>query len=186
MANKIEITNAALIAVGSDIIASLSDQTTEAQVVNTIWDQARRSLLRANLWNFATKRVELAQSVTPPSFDYAYRYALPSDHIRTVQVFTDTDYKVENGFVVTNSERCQLKYIADIVDVNLWASDFCEVMSAKLAAEIAFPLTKDLKVSQLMYSLFQEKLQAAIWIDASEDIADNYQFDNSLLIGRQT
>lgn len=184
MASKIEITNAALVMVGSNTINSLSEQTTEAVVVNAIWDQVRRSLLRANLWNFATKRIELAQSATPPNFEYSYRYALPSDHLRTVQVFTDTDYKVENGFIVTNSERCQLKYIADTPDVNQWTSDFCEVMSAKLASDIAFPITKDLKVTQLMYSLFQSKLQAAIWIDSSEDIADSYQFENSILARR--
>lgn len=184
MASQVEISNAAIIAVGGDVIASLNDLTPEAITISAIWDQSRKTLLRANLWNFATKRVELAQSATPPGFDYLYRYALPSDNLRTVQVWSDDDYKVENGFIVTNSTTCYLKYVADITDVNQWTSDFCDVMSAKLAAEIAYAITKDKAVQTTLWQIYTAKFQSACWIDGSEDIQDNFQFEQSFLFSR--
>lgn len=184
MASQVEISNAAIIAVGADIISSLNEQTPEAISINAIWDQIRKTLLRANAWNFCVKRIELAQSAVPPNFNYEFRFALPSDNLRVIEVYTDDNYKIENGFIVTNSPTCHLKYIADIKDVNQWTSDFCDVMSARIAAEISYAITKDRGLTQALWQVYSSKLQSAIWIDGSEDIQDNFQFAHSLISTR--
>lgn len=184
MSSQVEISNAAIISIGADVISSLNEQTPEAITINAIWDQTRKALLRANAWNFAVKRVELAQSATPPNYDYDYRFALPSDNIRVLQIWSDDDYRIENGYIITNSKTCFLKYIADIKDVNQWTSDFVDVMSARLAAEIAYSITKDRLVSQQQWSIYNTKIQSALWIDATEDFQDNFQFESELLSSR--
>lgn len=172
MASQIEISNIALIALGADPISSLSETSPEAVAINVVWDVIRKGLLRLHPWNFAIKRVELAQSSTAPSHGYDYRYALPTDCLKVIQVYQDDDYKIENGFVVTNNIRCQLKYVADIKDTSVWTSDFTELMAEKLKAELAFGLTADKDLVKICTQLFAGKLEMARWNDASEDIED--------------
>lgn len=184
MSSQVEISNAAIIAVGGEIIASFNEHTPEAILIRTLWDQIRKNLLRLNSWNFAVKRVQLARSATPPNFDFSYRYALPYDNLRVLQVWTDDDYRIENGYITTNAETCFLKYIADIPDVNVWSSDFIDLMSARLSAEIAYAVTKDKGVTQMQWNVYTQKLNAALWLDSSEDIQDNFQFEHTLISAR--
>lgn len=184
MASQVEIANFAIIQLGGNPISSLTEDTNEAKVIKAIWDQSRRELLRTNSWNFAIKRQLLAQSVTPPGYDFSYRYALPSDLIRTIQVYNDSDYKIEGRFVITNSQSCSLKYVADIKDVNEWSSDFCSLMSMKLAADIAYAITKNETLAKSMYQAYTIKLTETRFADASEDIPDDFQFPNTLLSER--
>lgn len=186
MASQVEISNAAIIAVGGDIISSLNELTPEAVAINAVWNQVRKATLRSNNWKFAIKRQELAQSSTNPVYEYSYRYALPSDSLRILQVYADSDYKIERGFIITNSETCKVKYVSDVVDVNEWSSDFADAMSSRLAADIAYTITKDINVSRMQMSIFAGKIEAAKWIDGSEDIVDDFQFPSDLITARFT
>ncbi|BBL57002.1 hypothetical protein [Methylomonas koyamae] len=183
MASIVEISNVALIGLGENPISALTEQSTPAIAVNAHWNTVRRSLLRRHTWNFAIKRVDLARSTTPPNHAYQYRYALPTDNIRLVQVYTQADYKVEGSFIITNSDNCQIKYVADIIDVNQWTSDFTALMAANLQAEIAYSITKDKELQRQFYKVFVDKLQAAIWADASEDTEDEIPTDANGLVG---
>lgn len=183
MASQIEISNFALIALGADPISSLSEQTQEAISINIAWDISRKTLLRAHPWNFAIKRAELAQSASNPLYGYAYRYAIPSDFLRILQVYADTDYKLESGFILTNSPRAQLKYIADVKDTSQWSADFTDLMVEKLKAELAYVVTRDKALVETYTNLFSIKLNQARWADASEDIEDPFLYNQSDLIG---
>jgi hypothetical protein len=174
MASQIEISNFALIALGADPISSLSESTTQAVAINIVWDVCRRGLLRLHPWNFAIKRVELAQSSIKPSHGYEYKFALPSDCLKVIQVYKDEDYKVENNFVLTNSPTAKLKYVADIIDPWSWSVDFTELMTEKLKSELSFSITADKELVKLYHQTFQAKLDMARWNDASEDIEDSF------------
>jgi|688.fasta_scaffold191930_2 hypothetical protein len=183
MASIIEISNVALLGLGSDPISSLTEQSPNAVVVNAHWNTVRRGLLRKHTWNFAIKRQNLARSATPPNHAYDYRYALPADYIRLIQVYSQQDYKIEGLFVLTNDDACQIKYIADITDTNAWTTDFTELAVAKLQMEIAYAVTRDKDLTKLYSQLFSSKLADALWADASEDTEDDIPTDANGLIG---
>lgn len=181
MASPIEIINKALIDLGQSAITSFSEEIAGKYSLDVKWDMARKSLLRAHYWNFAMMRVELAQSSTAPAFGYSYKYALPVNCLRVVQVNRDDNYKLENGFILTNSPTCFLKYIADITDTLKWSSDFVELMAAKLAAELSFTVTRDKDLIPVFNSLYKNALEQARINDASEDIEDVFIGGTSLI-----
>ena len=54
--SKIEIANIALVGLRAAIINSFTDETTEANAVNVIWDNVRATELAKHPYNFAIKR----------------------------------------------------------------------------------------------------------------------------------
>lgn len=176
------ICNIALTSLGANPINNLSDGTAEAVLCVAAWDNARRSVLRMHPWNFAIKRVELAQETIPPAYDYQYSYLLPSDSVRVVQVFGDQDYRIERKRIITNSKTCFVKYVYDSEDIGLWDDSFKDLMAARLRMDLAFGVTRSNTAIQLASSIFQDKLRVAKGVDASEDIAETFgQFDNALV-----
>lgn len=183
MASIIEIANIALTGLGSEQISSLSEDTKEAILVNAHWNQVRRSLLRRNTWNFAIKRTSLARSTSTPEFGFTYKFALPIDCIRVLEVYTETNYKLENQFILTDNTDCYIKYISDITDTNQWTSDFTDLVAVKLQYEIAYGLTRDKEVQKQYFAIYEKKLAEALFADASEDISDPIPTDIHGLVG---
>jgi hypothetical protein len=185
MTSKIEIANLALTTLGATPISSLTENSKESILVNGMWDIHRRSLLRRNSWNFATKRVDIPRTINTPNHQYLYEYQLPSDFLRLIQPHNQSDYKIENNKLLSNSEITQIKYIADIEDTNLWSSDFVELFAAKLSAELAYPITRDKDVMRLYHSIYQDKLNYAIFADGNEDGIDEIPGNEDVLRARR-
>jgi hypothetical protein len=80
----IKICTTALQLVGAEEINSLSDETREARICNSLYGTLKRDLLQAHPWRFAIRQEELNRLVAVPLFGYAYAYALPADFLRFV------------------------------------------------------------------------------------------------------
>lgn len=182
MSSAIDIANSALVTLGESPISSFEDSTNTATVVSVKWDIIRRSTLALHTWNFALKRSYLARTEASPEYKYAYKYGVPSDCLRVVEVYLDQDYKRERRAIYTNNEECQIKYIADITTPEEWDPLFVEAVAAKLAVELAYTIPRASGLIQTMEELYQRRLAAARHVDTSEDIPDRLdQFDSSLL-----
>lgn len=80
MASIVGVCNAALQLIkNSKQITSLEQGTKEANACEIIFDEMRDATLEVHNWNFATKRVKLAQLTDTPEFEWDYAYQLPSD-----------------------------------------------------------------------------------------------------------
>ena len=80
MADQIEICNLALSNIGSaGAIEDIDEATKEAYTCKLHWDNCVRAALREHDWNYARRRVELASYGTPPTSEWSYQYAVPSD-----------------------------------------------------------------------------------------------------------
>ena len=95
---KIEICNHALLKVGADTIASLDvSQATDdgvifsAKLCNILFDQALVETLRLYPWNSATKRTQLTRLAEAPAFKYQFKYALPIDFVRVINLYASTE-----------------------------------------------------------------------------------------------
>ena len=167
--SALKICNDALTLLGNNPIAALDENTKAARLCNQFYTSAVAATLRAYNWNCATARAELTADTEPPEFGFALRYALPGDCLRVVAVSGNThEWKIENGYILTNSAVVQIIYIKRIsaseMDVML-----SEAVAVKLASLIAFPLTNSATVAKAMFDLYKEKLADAHTMDAFEN-----------------
>lgn len=180
MATKVSICNRALASLGvRNRIASMSEDSEPARKCNLILDSIIEEVLRAYPWNCATDRASLAQSSASPAFGYAYKYALPNDCLRVIGMeYEDSEYKIEGRFLLTDETEANIIYIKKIDDVNTLDILCRAAISARLAAELAIPLTNSNSIQEAMWQLYSGKLTEAIEIDAQEETPGQWKSES--------
>lgn len=157
MASVVGICNLALSNIGnSRSINSLEEASKEADVCSLHYEQCRDSVLADFDWNFATKRVALADTGAPPAdWQYAYRY--PTDCVRITEIMlpgvrnptaaqripyeVGVDAAGTGKLIYTDQQDALLKYVMRITDVNMFDAIFIEALAWRLAAAINMTLT---------------------------------------------
>lgn len=173
MASNVQISNLALIKIGADTIASLTDPSKNAKLCSVVFEVCREQLLRSHPWNFATKRVKLSPLTDKPAFDYNYQFSLPSDCLRVIRIGeSDPDFKVEGRKLITNEGLVNLLYIADVTDPNQFDSLFIECLALKIAAEISYSVTGQVGLKQDLGAQLDVMLKKAAQVDAQEGTAE--------------
>ena len=181
MATEVSICSNALRKWGDSPIASLTEDTERARLCNALYEPARDSLLRSHAWNFAITRASLAQISSTPAFEYSYQYALPTDPfcLRVLKMeFDDYEFKIENlagqgRVLLTNEGTANIIYIARITDPKLFDSIFVDTLIAKLASEMAYPVTNSAALQKEMERVYKLKLTEARSIDSTEGFTDD-------------
>jgi len=174
--DKIEICNMALSRIGASPIEALTEASEAARKCNQFYEHDRRVVLRRYPWPWATRRVELAAMVDSPQ-DYLYAYRYPADCCYLRKIFfvgpngrfiplPDIRYKIVSdgsGLVLyTNEPRVVAEYTADVKDAALFDELFCEALSWKLAASIAFKLTGAEQIAQMATSEYERLFLYAV------------------------
>jgi len=155
--SELSICNSALIKAGSEKITSLADNNKRAITVSTQYPIIRDMLLYHYPFKFSLERTILTVDPTPPAFGWLYRFELPSDCLRPLEVddCPYTKWTREGNYILTNgNEDLKLKYIKRVTDTDLFDPMFVEVLALYLAFDISFQLTQS--------STFQEKLDARV------------------------
>ena len=80
----------------------------------------------------------------------------------------DLNHKVEGRKILSNTSTMKILYIARITDPNEYDELLRETLSAALGADIAYGVTSSNPVSEKMYTLFQDKLRDARFVDSTE------------------
>lgn len=190
VSSEVDICNSALFKVGADSISSLDEDSERARICKTRYAMCRDELLGSHPWNFALARVELAQTINTPEFDYTYEYQLPSDLIRVIK--TDTldippssdkrvtttfgfdlpDWRIEGDKLLTNEGEIKIVYIKRETDVSKFSPMFAETLALRLAADFAYKLTNDLNLSREIRAAYTNQFALARSYDAQESAND--------------
>ena len=64
--------------IGANSITSFSDDSTEATVCNTVYEDILKASLTRHRWRFATEQKQLSLLTATPTGRYAYAYQLPT------------------------------------------------------------------------------------------------------------
>ena len=155
MASFVEITSNALRLLGDDPITSLSDDSERARLVNALYEEVRDEVTRAAMWNCAKDRQVLASLTATPAFGWAFYHQLPSDCLRVVDVLsgdTRIEHELEGRKLMTDESSVNLIFLKKITDPNDMDSLFIGVYTAKLAAELAEPVTGSRSLGEQMWS----------------------------------
>jgi hypothetical protein len=169
MASIVDICNGALNQLGATTILSLTEDSKNARLCNSRYTQVRDALFRSHPWNCLQKRIELAADSIAPAWGFSYQYTLPADCLRLLVILDyDSNYKVEGRKVLSNTSSMKILYVARVTDPNEYDELLRETLSAALGADIAYGVTSSNPVTQNMYTLFQNKLRDARFVDSTE------------------
>ena len=185
MATEVSICSNALRRLGDDPITSLTDDTERARLCNAFYIPSRDQVLRSHPWNFAITRATLAKLSDTPAYEYSYQYALPNDPycLRVLEMeYKDYIFKIEHyasqgRVLLTNESTAKILYIAKVTDTAQFDSMFVDVLTAKLAVDLAYPVTNSVKLQDQMQKLFQQKLSEARSVDGQEGFIDDLVSD---------
>ncbi len=183
---ELQIYNAALMAVGANPLVTVSDTTTQANVVRTMYTYCRDSLLRAHPWNFAERRVLLTPVVggTPP-MDFARYFNLPVDCLKLRRLSdeaVDVAYKVEGRRILCDESSISILYTYRVTDTTHFDSLFVECLIAMLAWKIAYPIKANLALMKAKGDEYRDAFFAATGVDAQEGTPDVPQCDDLLKV----
>ena len=173
MASEVDICNSALNMVGASNIISLTEDSKPARVCNQRYELVRDAVFRSHPFNCLIRRGELAQLSTTPSFEYAYEYQLPADPycLRVLEVEGEelgVEYEIEGRKILTDEGTMKIKYLARVTDTGEYDASLIEVLSARIAHEIAYPLTNSNTVAEQLWNLYLQKLSECRFVDATE------------------
>lgn len=164
MASETSICNAALQLIkNSRQIADRTEGTKEANACDVIFDELRDAMLEMHTWSFAKKRVQLARISDAPSFGWDYAYELPSDCLRVLGVYDNSDargkvaYSLEDGTLMTDATSIFLTYVRRLADPNQMSATFRIALSKLLASRLAVTLTASPSLSAEMYKQFLDQ-----------------------------
>jgi hypothetical protein len=116
------------------------------------------------------------------SDDYEYRYAIPTCK-KVISVRSGgidlTDWVRQGDWILTNQESSEvdMTIIKAITDVTLFPDWFVRVLSLKLAIELTYNLTQDLKSIQLLGQELDLAMDKAVAMDESEKYVKEYSTD---------
>ena len=183
MPSKIEICNIALSKIGKHPIASFEEGSKEAKECRLLYDRSLESVLRDHQWNFATKRIvlaELAEEVI--GFDYVYAY--PTDCLLAIRIYdlsgAEQDIEFEIGItedlsarvILTNEINAVLVYTAKVENPNVFDSLFVDALAARIAMDVSVPLKGDPRVQAAMMQTYNMLLGRAQRTNSNERVKE--------------
>ena len=177
MASVIEICNIALSRLGnSRTINSLQEQSKEAGLCDLHYDSALEEVLSDFDWNFASKRVALADTGSAPlDWQFAYRY--PTDCLRItaimvpgmrnppermrIQYQVGSDSDGTGRLIFTDQPEAWLLYVGKVTDPNMFDALFRSALAWKLASEIGMPLASAPNLVQNALTMYSQIIRSA-------------------------
>lgn len=179
--SPVEICNIALVSLGANTIAALTENSVSAIACNTNYANARDATLASAPWSFATRRVKLAAEETAPTFGFLRAFPLPSDHLHVWEVYESDQvtpltipWKVEEGKILTDAASpLHVRYIRKVTNVPLFTALFVDALAARIASDIAIPITRKLDIQQRHFEIFLEKVEIAKTLDSQQGSSDS-------------
>lgn len=158
-----------------ETITSLTESTTEAKYCNIFFDDSRKDALADADWWFASIEVALALTGTAPDrWDFCYAY--PTDCLKDREIVRlsldqdPIDYELgmssdkSTRLIYTNEEDAKLRYTTDVTNPALFSQNFVMAFAARMAMNLAMPLTreeKNLIDAAKLYQGFLDKAETA-------------------------
>lgn len=173
--NTTDICNMALGYLGANPVLEINDETPEGTLCEQHFDQCRDAVLEEISWTFATRRFILGAPLREkPAFGYAYAFQLPDDILRVVSVGSDhgpnNDWTLEGRNILVNTTRIFIVAIYRQTDESVYSPEFVQALAARLASEIALPLTNSPGIFQTMVQMYSGKIRMAQSSDGRQGI----------------
>jgi len=181
MTSEVDISNIALAYLGANQITSLDDDSNDAALCKLMYAGLRDTVLADREWTFAVARVQLPALAAAPDWGYTYQFQLPPDVLRVLNLSDDKTQPVppydlkwrrEGSAVACNSATIYVRYLKRIEDPNKFSPHFVQALAARMAADLAWPITNSKETVEKMTQLYALKLQDAMAVDGMQGSSD--------------
>jgi hypothetical protein len=168
------------------VIAALDEVSPEARLCRQYYGPAREQTLRDFSWNFATKRVSLAEKTVPDEYDeYAYAYGYPVDCLRALKLRAaglEYDFEVvlaadgASRLILADVEEAVLVYTSNVSIPALFDPLFVKALARRLAADMGPTIFKsNAQKIQELETLYKNEILRAQAADAKEGKPDEVE-----------
>jgi len=177
MASKVQICNMALSRLGANTVTSLTDNTTEAKLCNTLFDDLADRVMMQGSWTTTITRTSLAKTTNTPSFEYTNEFQLPVDPkcLKVLNVNDDeamTDFRIEGDKLLTDNSTVKIRYIAQLTDTEDYGPMLTEAIEVLLASYLALPIAGDRGLAQALKQEYAELLNNNLAVDGQQGSKD--------------
>ena len=177
-----DIANMALGHIGGGRIDNVDqDRSSDAALVRTYFDVARRAELETYDWSFARRFQALPEDTQDAVGQWQYAYIIPADCLaarrlqkdRTIYSEQRIPYELaasDDGvrlLLMTNMPEAVLRYTFDQKNVATFTTNFVMALSHRLAAYIGYAKTKKANVQQTQFGLAAVSRRVAQGLDAN-------------------
>ncbi len=175
------IYNMAIGMVGGTRVISTEGDSVELAVLNEIWPVAVDDVVAGRDWSFA-RTVALLNEVPDPLANVGQVrpcYALPIDSAVVRQVDDTTDFNSDPGYdwdvegqiIVVKSAVSGIlwaRYTKAVRETALFDGPFISCLVARLAMELALPVTNSKAMFETMYALYKSRLKDSTTTNAMQ------------------
>lgn len=193
MTSQVQIAKLALSHFGDRYdIASITEDSTEAEHVNLVYENAVRSVLRRYAWQFANAWITPTYLTSPTdaagdpdvpgNWDYMFTY--PPDAVRILKIenpLGDREDPVRYAIglnsagikvILCNEEEPEIKYTKYLSDPNYYDESFIMALSYRIASLVCVGLTGDGGMAQAMMQMYERELLTAAALSGSEGVEE--------------
>jgi hypothetical protein len=170
MASQVEIVNLALVEVGDEIIAAMTENTKAARVMSVLWEPCLKECLADHTWGFARTRATLALLGTAPLHGFDYAYQLPADYIRMVYMGEPDDeyiWKIEGDQLLTDEITAEITYVKYVTDTTKFSAKFVTSLSLLLSARASNTIAgMDTAKRDKSFAAYEKSIMDAATVDS--------------------
>lgn len=174
MTTGVSICSNALLMLGAQTINSFDDANSidRAKMCANLYPTVRDHVLRSHPWNCAIKRILLAPDAAAPAFGWDYRFELPADYLRVLEVSSgggQIDYLIEGRSILANEASIELRYVFANETEDTWDSLLVSVVTLAMAARLAYPVTQSAAMEQSRMQELEMAMRRARAVDGQEE-----------------
>lgn len=173
MSTYVAIANLAATTVGTAArLTAPGDDTTLGRAVASVWDIERQAALRDGAWNFAMKRDQLAAVNPPPVHQFQYRFELPADCLRLIEIYDlrRDQWQLEGRAINADHEGAlAIRYLADITEPAAFDPLFAKAFALRIACAIGNRIAGSSFKEDLNWEKYRQALAEARRVDAMEN-----------------
>jgi len=204
--SPVEICNLALGWLGGDLIISLDDPSVEAKLCKANYASLRDAVIEEREWTFAVKRLEPAALSDAPLYGFDKAFQIPPEVIRVLQVSrageVDSGVLVEGSFLsatrggtgmgretriewlrecdqilANSSDRIFVRALIQIEDTTKFSPAFDQALAARMAMDLAIPITNSQSLQSDMAKMYGDKMALAAASDGMQGRSYNTRSD---------
>lgn len=173
MSSYVAIANLAATTIGTSArLTTPGDDTTLGRAVASVWEIERQAALRDGAWNFAMKRAQLAAVNPPPVHQFQFRFQLPADCIRLIQIYDlpRDRWQLEGRAINADHEGAlDIRYLADIEEPAEFDPLFVKAFALRIACAIGNRIAGSSFKEELNWEKYRAALAEARRVDAMEN-----------------
>ena len=176
--SEVDVANQALSLLGAKSITAFDDATNEATLVSLNYANVRDAVLEQAAWTFADASLVLENPVPGDWGAGEMLYTLPEGVIRIYRAYRRVSgpspvplegWRREGDAIrVRYSGPVYATATMRIEDVDQWTAGFRQTTVARLAAELAMPITRSRSLHQSLWEQYHLKLRDAAASDAGQ------------------